>query len=167
MIIFSLRLENYQFSQPRQIFLIYRNAIYVFSILVKSLVIRWSIPLIELIWLTVFLHFPDNQEDWLFVWCLTPFSSVFQLYHCGQCTYTCFPRGFFLTSTPQNVLPKPLAAFPHKHCRNEGQRWQKRMNCHNDYHQSSEWKLAQPGIEPMTSGLVCFRAMVWIDPSWY
>ena len=32
MIIFSPRLENYQFSQPRWIFLIYGNTIYVFSI---------------------------------------------------------------------------------------------------------------------------------------
>ena len=32
MIIFSQRLENYQFSEPRQIFLIYGNTIYVFSI---------------------------------------------------------------------------------------------------------------------------------------
>ena len=32
MIIFSPRLENYQFSQPSQIFLIYDSTIYVFSI---------------------------------------------------------------------------------------------------------------------------------------
>ena len=32
MIIFSPRLENYQFSQPRSIFLIYDSTIYVFSI---------------------------------------------------------------------------------------------------------------------------------------
>ena len=31
MIIFSPRLENYQFSQPRYIFLIYDSTIYVFS----------------------------------------------------------------------------------------------------------------------------------------
>ena len=32
MIIFSPRFENYQFSQPRSIFLIYSNTMYVFSI---------------------------------------------------------------------------------------------------------------------------------------
>ena len=36
-------------------------------------------------------------------WCLTAFSTVFQLYHGGQCTYTCFPR-VLLTSTPHNIL---------------------------------------------------------------
>ena len=27
----------------------------------------------------------------LIVWCLTPFSTVFQLYRGSQCTYPCFP----------------------------------------------------------------------------
>ena len=39
------------------------------------------------------------------VWFLMPFSTVFQLYHGGQCTYPCFPG--------VSVLPKPLAALPH------------------------------------------------------
>ena len=50
-----------------------------------------------------------------------PFSTVFQLYRSGQCTFPCFP-GVLLTSIPQNILSKPLAAFPHNHCRNNGQR---------------------------------------------
>ena len=33
-------------------------------------------------------------------------------YRSGQCTYPCFP-GILLTSTPHNILCKPLAAFPH------------------------------------------------------
>ena len=41
-----------------------------------------------------------------------PFSTVFQLYLGGQCTYPCFP-GVLLTSTPHNIPSKPLAAFPH------------------------------------------------------
>ena len=49
-----------------------------------------------------------------------PFTTVLQLYHGGQCTSPCFP-GVVLTSTPHNILSKPLAAFPHKHCRNNGQ----------------------------------------------
>ena len=32
-----------------------------------------------------------------------PFSTVFQLYHSGQCTYPCFP-GVLLTSTPHDIL---------------------------------------------------------------
>ena len=51
----------------------------------------------------------------------TPFSTVFQLHHSGQCTYPCFP-GILLTSTPHNILSKPLTAFPHNHCQNNGQR---------------------------------------------
>ena len=43
--------------------------------------------------------------------CLRPFSTVFQLYRGGQCTYPCFP-GVPLTSTLQNILSKPLADFP-------------------------------------------------------
>ena len=44
-----------------------------------------------------------------------PFSTVFQLYLSGQCTYPCFP-GVILTITAYNILSKPLAAFPHNHC---------------------------------------------------
>ena len=52
-----------------------------------------------------------------------PFSTVFQLYHDGECTYPCLP-GVFLTSTPHNILFKPLAAFPHNDFRtmNSGER---------------------------------------------
>ena len=60
--------------------------------------------------------------DWLIVWCVTPFSKVFQLYCRSQCTYPCFP-GVLLTSTPHNILSKPLAAFPHNHCPNNRQQW--------------------------------------------
>ena len=31
----------------------------------------------------------------LIVWCLTPFSTVFQFCRGDQCTYTCFPGVFF------------------------------------------------------------------------
>ena len=51
---------------------------------------------------------------------LTLFSIVFQSYCGGQCTYPCF-LGVLLTSTLHNILSKPLAAFPHNHCRNNGQ----------------------------------------------
>ena len=56
----------------------------------------------------------------LIVWCLMPFSTVFQEYHGAQCTNPCFLR-VLLTSTPQNTLSKPMAAFPHNDCPNNRQ----------------------------------------------
>ena len=52
-------------------------------------------------WLPALSPFPQCFHG-MFVWCLMPFSTVFQL-------YTCFP-GVPLTSTPHNNLSKPLAA---------------------------------------------------------
>ena len=81
---------------------------------------------------------------------LTAFTTVFKLYHSGQCTYPCFP-GVLLTNAPHNILSKPLAAFPLNHCQNNGQWRERNESCHNDYHQSSEKILAELGIEPVTS----------------
>ena len=89
----------------------------------------------------------------LFVWCLMLFSTIFQLYCGGQYINSCYP-GILFTNSFNNILSKPLAAFPHKHRRNNGQRLEKNESCHNDYHQSSVRILAEPGIEPTTS---CFR----------
>ena len=44
----------------------------------------------------------------LIVWCLTSFSTVFQLSRGSHCTYPYFP-GVPLTSTSHNILSKPLA----------------------------------------------------------
>ena len=82
--------------------------------------------------------------DWLTVWCLMPFSTVFQLYRGRQCTHPCFPQ-VILTSTPLNSLSKPLAAFSHNHCWNNRQRWERNESCRNDYHKSSERILAKAG----------------------
>ena len=48
--------------------------------------------------------------DRLIEWCLTSF----QLH--GHCPYPYFPA-ILITSTPHNILSKPLAAFPHNHRR--------------------------------------------------
>ena len=82
--------------------------------------------------------------------CLKPFSTVFQIYRGGQCTFPCF-SGVLLTSIPHYTLSKPQAAFPLNHCRNNGQRLERNESCRNDYHQSSERILAEPWIEPATS----------------
>ena len=60
--------------------------------------------------------FSPFLTDLLIVLCIMPFSTVFGLYCGGQCTFPCFP-GVLLTSTLHNILSKPLAAFPHIHCR--------------------------------------------------
>ena len=78
------------------------------------------------------------------------YSTVFQLYRLGQCTYPCFP-GVLITSTPRSILSKPLTAFPHNHCRNNGQRTERNKSCRKAYHQSSQRISAEPGIEPATS----------------
>ena len=43
---------------------------------------------------------------------LKPFSTLFRLYHIGQCTFPCIPEVSFI-SNPQNILLKPLTAFTH------------------------------------------------------
>ena len=65
--------------------------------------------------------FSPRLIDQLIVWCLTLFSTVFQLYRSGQCTYPCF-HGVISISTLHNIPFKPLAAFPQNQCRNNGQR---------------------------------------------
>ena len=87
---------------------------------------------------------------------LTSISTVFQLYPGGQCTYPCFP-GVLLTSTPHNILFKPLAAFSNNHT----QRWEWNKSCSNDYHQSSERILAEPEIETATSCSKVRNATDW------
>ena len=77
----------------------------------------------------MFSVFPITAFYWLTVWCLTPFSTVFQLYHGSQCTYPCFSG---VSSTRHNILSMPLAAFPLNHCRNNGQWWQRNESCCND-----------------------------------
>ena len=71
-----------------------------------------------------FMYFYHNV-DWLIdSWCLTPFSTLFQLYRGDQCTYPYFP-GVSATITLQNILSKPVAAFPHNHRQNNDQRYER------------------------------------------
>ena len=49
--------------------------------------------------------------DW-FLWCLTSFSTLFQLYHNTQCKYPCYVIDYF-TRTPHCILSEPLAASSH------------------------------------------------------
>ena len=78
------------------------------------------------------------------------FSTVFQLYHSGKCTYSCFP-GVVLNSTPHNIISKPLAAF-HVTTVETTDSGERGMNLfENDYRQSSKRILAELGIEPATS----------------
>ena len=90
-----------------------------------------------------------------FVQILNKCSVLFKLYRGGRCTYPCFSR-VLSTTTPHNIFSKTFAAFPHNHCRNNGQRWERNESCRNDYHQSSERILAEPWIESATS---CFQVL--------
>ena len=63
---------------------------------------------------TIFVAIHEENVDWLIVWCLTPFSTIFQLYHSAKCTYPCFPKVL------HNILSKPLAAFQPNHSRSKG-----------------------------------------------
>ena len=89
--------------------------------------------------------------------------NIIQLYHGGQCTYPCFP-GVSLTITPDNILFKSLAAFPHNHCRSSGQRRERSESGRNDYLGFSERIFAESGFEPATScftGRLRYRLSYW------
>ena len=47
-----------------------------------------------------------------------------------------------LNSTPNNILSKPLVAFPHNHCRKNELLCGRNEICHIDFHQSLERILA-------------------------
>ena len=103
--------------------------------------------------LKVFLLLKKGQikpiDCWLIVWC---FNAVFKgisaiarrPVHLSMLSWSSF------NSTPHSILSKPMAAFPHNHCQNNGQRWERNESGRYDYHQSSERILAEPGIEPAT-----------------
>ena len=71
------------------------------------------------------------------------FSTLSQLYRGSQCTYPC-SAGILFTSTPHDVLSKPLT-ISQNHCRNKGQGRERDESCSNHYHQSSERILVEPG----------------------
>ena len=74
--------------------------------------------------LTVFSknsYFRHVKNKGLFGQGLMPFTILFQLYRGSQNIFLCCPR-VLLTSTPHNILSKPLAAFSNNHRRNNGQR---------------------------------------------
>ena len=57
----------------------------------------------------------------LIVWCLTPSQQYFIYIAAASAPIHAFLESF-LTSTLQNILSKPLAAFPHNSCQNNRQR---------------------------------------------
>ena len=89
----------------------------------------------------------QTKNDWsINRMVLNAVSTLFQLYRGDQGTHPCIPT-VLLTSTPHNILSKPLAAFPQNHRRNNGQGWERNESCRNDYHQSSERILAEPKVQ--------------------
>ena len=76
----------------------------------------------------IFLSFLKMFLGWL-IDCMmfnAFFSCIFKLYLGSQCNYHCFPGVF--TSSPHSILSKPLAAFPHNHCRINGQWGERGIN---------------------------------------
>ena len=104
----------------------------------------------------------NHSIDWLIVLCLPPFPTAFQLYQGGQRTYPCFPE-VLLTSSLHDIPSEPLAAFPHNHCPNNGLSWESNEICSNEYHQSSEKILAEPGDRTQLSKGI--RQLAWYHAS--
>ena len=109
-----------------------------------------------------------KQNYWLIdcmVFSVPFFSTVFKLYRGGQCTHPYFP-GVLLTSTPLNILSKPLPAFPHDHCWNNWQWWERNKSCRNDYHQSSERsrRTGNLALDLLSLSSLCYR-MGSTDPA--
>ena len=65
-------------------------------------------------------EFVSLLNDWLILWCLISFSTLFQLYHSTQCKYPCYVRDSF-ARTPHSILSEPLAAFSHSQRGNSGE----------------------------------------------
>ena len=63
-----------------------------------------------------------NGGDLLIVWSLTPFSTLFRLYHIRYCIPPLFPK-FLFTIALHNILSKPLPAFPNNHRQHNGKQW--------------------------------------------
>ena len=89
------------------------------------------------------------EREWICRVFNTVFNSILVISR-RSVHLSCFPV-VLLTSTPHNILSKPLTAFLDNHCRNNGQRLERNESCHNGYPQSSKRILAEPGIEPVTS----------------
>ena len=81
----------------------------------------------------------------------TQFSTVFQLYHGGPCTYPC-SSGVILTSTPHNIPSEPLELLCHTTIVETTDSVERGMTpVAKNYHQSLEGILAEREIEPATS----------------
>ena len=87
----------------------------------------------------------DNLNGVLFVRCFVLFQHVFNYITVASAPIHAFLE-FFFTSTLHNILSKLLLAFPHCHRRSNGQEWEENGSYSNDYHQSSERLLAEPGL---------------------
>ena len=81
-----------------------------------------------------------STENMGIVWCLNSISVILQ----WPVTYPCFP-GVLLSSNWYSILSKPLAAFPHNHCQNNRQLWERNESCCNDYHSILGKNIGQPG----------------------
>ena len=84
------------------------------------------------------------------VWCLTLFSTLFNLYCGSHCTFSCFAKFLFSPVLHTIFFPSHwlLSHITIVETMDSGER---NVPCRSDYHQSSERILAKPGIEPAIS----------------
>ena len=90
---------------------------------------------ISLTWVLNSTGMVEKQcRKWWLVICMMfkAISTLIQSGWGGQCINPFFP-GVLFTSTPYNILSKPLAAFPLFESGNNEQLWERNDSCGNDY----------------------------------
>ena len=105
------------------------------SYILSSIIITFIIIITIIIYISMYTYwFMGVSLKLVVCWIacyLMLFSTLLQSYWGSQCTYPYF-HGVLLTSTLNNILSNPLAAFPHNHHRNNAQYLERNESCCNE-----------------------------------